>query len=314
MFTRASPYTPVNMIPDVYVNNLGAFGEYELPVIEALVFTAGIRGDVIWIDADKENNATEQGDSTDFTEVSGNLQLVWKPAEGLQIFTGLARSVRPPAPDELYIDVPAMAPAVTWRGNPHLKPTVNHQADLGVKYSTDRFYANASVFYSDLTDFINLYQASSTLKTYQNIDAKMWGAGFSSQVALPYNLFLKGAVSYVWGKNEDADHPLPEIPPFQGTVGVRYDNNTYFLEIAENFAARQDRVDRSLGETTTSDWSTTDIKAGFRYRGFSLYAGIYNLFDKFYYTYLSYVRDPFATGEKLPEPGRNFALTATYSF
>ena len=100
----------------------------------------------------------------------------------------------------------------------------------------------------------------------------------------------------------------------QGTVGVRYDNNTYFLEIAENFAARQDRVDRSLGETTTSDWSTTDIKAGFRYRGFSLYAGIYNLFDKFYYTYLSYVRDPFATGEKVPEAGRNFALTLTYSF
>jgi len=41
-----------------------------------------------------------------------------------------------------------------------------------------------------------------------------------------------------------------------------------------------------------------------------------NLFDKQYYNYLSYLRDPFASGvgNKVPEIGRNIYLTLGYRF
>lgn len=121
-------------------------------------------------------------------------------------------------------------------------------------------------------------------------------------------------VSYVEARNESAGTPLSEIPPLSGTVSVRYDNGTFFLEALENLAREQSRVDASLNETTTSGWATTDIKGGINYRSVSIIAGINNLFDKYYYSHLSYARDPFQSGVKVPENGRNVYFTLAYKF
>lgn len=315
-YTAAQPYAPLNMIPDVFVDNLGLFAEYELPLAERVKLRGGVRGDLTWIRADKANNATAQDDRTDFAEVSGNLQLTWTPVSGVELFAGLGRGVRTPDPEELYIDVPAMAPAVTWRGNPALRPTVNHQADLGVKYATGRYYVSASLFYSRLDDYVNLAAVSTTLKSYRNIDASLWGAEFGSQVSLPADLYLKGSLSYTEGENRDADRPLAEIPPLKGSLALRYDVERWFVEAVQNLTARQDRVDSGLNEQETAGWLTTDLKVGVKYGSLSLYGGVNNLLDKQYYSHLSYQRDPFASGVgfKVPENGRTFYLTVAYAF
>ncbi len=168
-------------------------------------------------------------------------------------------------------------------------------------------------FTAVLDDFIYLVP-SGTTRTFRNIDANIWGGEFSTQISLPYNLYLKGSFSYTEGKNETDDRPLSEIPPFTGTVALRYDVDKWFVEVAENFATKQHRVDGSLNEVPTDGWATTDVKAGFRYKGFSVYGGVYNLWDKFYYSYLSYLRDPFASGVKVPENGRNFYATIAYNY
>ncbi|BDV42384.1 ligand-gated channel [Geotalea uraniireducens] len=315
-YTAAQPYAPLNMIPDVFVDNLGLFAEYELPLAERVKLRGGVRGDLTWIRADKANNATAQDDRTDFAEVSGNLQLTWTPASGVELFAGLGRGVRTPDPEELYIDVPAMAPAITWRGNPALRPTVNHQADLGVKYATGRYYVSASLFYSRLDDYVNLAAVSTALKSYRNIDASLWGAEFGSQVSLPADLYLKGSLSYTEGENRDDHRPLAEIPPLKGSLALRYDVERWFVEAVQNFTARQDRVDSGLNEQETAGWLTTDLKAGVKYDSLSLYGGVNNLLDNQYYSHLSYQRDPFASGVgfKVPENGRNFYLTVAYAF
>lgn len=316
MYTMARPYTTLNMIPGVNVDNFGLFSEYELPITAALSIRGGLRGDLTRIKAEKSNNATAISNGTSFGEASANIQLTWKPLPGLELFTGLGRGVRTPDPEELYINVPAAPPAVTWRGNPRLEPTVNHQADLGVKYATDRFYVSSSLFYSDLHDYINFFRESPTVKSYQNIEATMWGAELAGQLSLPFDLFLKGSLSYTEGRNRDGDRPLAEIPPLRGLVSVRYDNGLWFFEVTENLARQQDRVDSGLNEQPTAGWATTDVKAGLNYRKWRLYAGVYNLFDKQYYSNLSYLRDPFSSGVgvKVPENGRNFYMTLAYEF
>jgi len=311
-------YRDTAMIPDVSIDNLGMFGEYELPVGSQFTLKGGLRGDLTWAEANKTNTLVSAGTSRDFTDVSANLQLTYTPLKGLDIFTGIARGTRPPDQQELYLDVPVAALSATsnyWHGNRDLKSTVNHQADIGARYSAERFYVNASVFYSDLQDYINFYQIPATFeKSYQNIHATMWGAELGSQVSLPLDLFLRGSLSYVEGQNETDNRALSEIPPFRGSVSLRYDNGSFFFEIMENLARKQDRVDSNLQETTTAGWATTDIKSGINYQGFSVMLGISNLFDKQYLSHLSYARDPFQSGVKVPENGRNVYLSLGYKF
>jgi iron complex outermembrane receptor protein len=151
-------------------------------------------------------------------------------------------------------------------------------------------------------------------KSYANIDATIWGAEFGSQVALPYDLFLRGVLSYVRGENDDSGEPLSEIPPFSGNVSLRYDNSQYFVETMVRFAAAQDRVDTSLKEDETAGWGVADLKAGKNWQQWSLVGGINNIFDKQYYSHLSYQRDPFASGVKVPESGAIVYLNLSYHF
>ncbi len=316
MYTPTAPYTTLNMIPDVGVDNFGLFVDYEIPLNNWFKVQAGIRGDLTWVKADSLNKASTLSNSTDFGEVSGNVRLNYTPVSGLDILLGLARGVRTPDPEELFISVPATPPAVTWQGNPGLNPTINHEVDLGVKYTSEKFYVNGTVFYSDLSDYVNFYSAAKTLKSYQNIDASMWGAEFGSQISLPHDLYLRGSLSYTEARNKDGHRPLSEIPPLRGMVSVRYDVDTWFFEVAENLAARQDRVDSGLNELPTAGWMTTDLKAGLNWNSLSIYGGVNNLLDKQYYSNLSYLRDPFTSGVgyKVPENGRNFYLTVSYKF
>ena len=303
--TAAGGYQDIAMIPNVFTDNLGLFAGYELAAAEKITVKGGIRTDQTWINADKPSNKSIN--STNFTTVSGNIQLIWTPVEHLEVTTGFGSGIRPPDAQELFIN------SSKQQGNPLLNPTRNNEVDLGVKYATERFFVKAAIFNSSLEDCINLVQ-SGTTRSYININANIWGAEFGSQISLPYDLFLKGSLSYTEGKNTTGGRPLSEMPPLKGMIALRYDVNTWFLEAAENFANNQDRVDVSLNEQATAGWMTTDLKGGYNYKVLSVYAGIYNLLDKFYYTSLSYQRDPFASGVKVPENGRNFNITVAYKF
>ncbi len=334
-------YTPQPMIPDVDVDNWGAFTEYTWPLAERWTLKGAARLDLTAVEAHRLSAArlaalyqpyfadSRLNDDADFAEVSGNLQLTWTPLSQLEFFVGFGSGSRSPDPQELFIGLQRIATlmmptATNWIGNPDLEPTRNNQADIGVKVSGDRLYASASIFYSDLSDYIYLVDvadpdgpAIGTLpaaRTYQNVEARLWGGELSAQLALPLDLYLRGVLSYTEGKNEDSGEPLVEIPPLQGNVSLRYDRDTFFAEITERFADRQNRVDNTLNEEETAGWAVTDVKAGVNWRRWSIYAGVNNVFDKFYFTHLSYQRDPFRTGEKVPETGAFGYLTASYRY
>ncbi|MGB3209593.1 MAG: TonB-dependent receptor [Desulforhopalus sp.] len=325
-------YAPQPMIPDVDINNFGVFAEYNWPLTLSLNLKGGARVDYTKTDAKDLTDTRlaslyqpyfdEDLDSeADFFEPSGNLQLSWQAADALELFTGIASASRTPDQQELYIGLQRMS-GKNWLGNPSLDATRNNQVDLGAKWTGSKIFASASVFYSSLTDYIYIVDspdpdgAGNLIKarTYQNIDAEIWGAEFGSQIALPYDLFLKGTLSYVRGENTDTDQPLAEIPPLSGSVSLRYDNGSYFAEVTERFAAEQDRVDTSLNEEETAGWGVTDLKAGINWQRWDLIGGINNVFDKFYLSHLSYQRDPFKSGVKVPEMGLFVYFNLSYRF
>lgn len=326
-------YQPQPMLPDVDATNVGVYSEYMVPMSEQLIFTGGLRVDFTDVEANdlsaarvlalyQPYSSSSFSNSTDFTEASGNLQLSWFPTDGIEVFTGLASGVRTPDAQELYIGLDRPSTKPTWIGNPNLDTTRNNQLDLGVKFSDDRYYLNTSVFYSSLDSFISVASVAdpdgagplAAAKTYQNVDAEMYGAELAGQYALPADLYLRTTLSYVRGENTDSNTPLAEIPPLSGNLSLRYDVGSFFVETTERFAQRQDRVDPNLDEEETAGYGVTDIKAGTQWEQWMLTGGVNNVFDSLYYSHLSYQRDPFSSGVKIPETGLLAYLTLAYKF
>lgn len=317
-------------IPDVTLQDLGLFGEYALKPTPKLSLRGGLRGDVARTTAAQIDETRlafyrayypDTQTRADNAELGGNVQAAYSLADGLELFGGLARGVRMPDPQERFIGI-RKAMGANWLGNPNLRPSKNHQADLGLRYRGEAYSVSASLFGSNIQDFVDLGTLPDPdgagpllqAKSYQNVDARLLGGELAMQAALPLDLFLLGGLSYVEGQNLTGNRPLAEMPPLKGRLGLRYDREAYFIEASESFASAQNRIDATLNETATPGWMTTELRAGAKWGNTTLSAGVNNLFDVDYSTHLAYLRDPFSAGVKVPESGRNFYLSVSQRF
>ena len=258
----ASGYQPQPMIPDVDIDNIGAFASYALPLGQGWTLKAGARIDHTTADAGELTAARlatvfqpyypgeSLEDNTDFTEFSGHLQATWQATDSLELFAGFGSGSRTPDAQELYINLVRPGTNPNWLGNPELTPTRNNQFDLGARLSGEAWFTKLSFFYSDLQDYIDVVElppSPKAARSYENVDATMWGGELSGQVALPSDFYLLGALSYVHGENDDTDEPLAEMPPLMGNISLRYDVDRWFVELTERFADDQDRVQGRRG-------------------------------------------------------------------
>jgi iron complex outermembrane receptor protein len=161
---------------------------------------------------------------------------------------------------------------------------------------------------------------NSQARSYENVNAQFFGGEVDLRFSLTQELFLFGGMSYVQARKETKPEKninssrVAEIPPLKTRIALRYDKGSYFGEVETLLSATQYRVDTDLNEQRTSGYGVVNIKVGGNFKGFTLNAGIDNIFDKKYYEYLSYQRDPFRSGVKVPEPGRTFYVNASYTF
>ena len=79
-----------------------------------------------------------------------------------------------------------------------------------------------------------------------------------------------------------------------------------FLRHTHNDA--QLRIDPSLNETVTPAWNRIDFGAVYTASTFLISLEIENLTNTLYYKSLSYLRDPFASGYRVLEPGTTIIL------
>ncbi len=84
-----------------------------------------------------------------------------------------------------------------------------------------------------------------------------------------------------------------------------------FLNIA--YEAEQTRVDPTLNETATPAWYRADIGINYELDKLKINLMLENITNQLYYKHLSYLRNPFASGANVFEPGRTVYLSFTYS-
>jgi iron complex outermembrane receptor protein len=338
--------------PDTSIKELGLFSEAAIPVALMTKLTVGMRYDYVNASTDKADLATTFGPvkgstpnqvyqaiyGTDATEdrtehnFSGLMRLERDMGQGVTLFGSLSRAVRTADATERYManmmgmgsDCGGMpnAGCTSWVGNPDLDPEKHHQIDLGLRYKTSMLNLSGSVFYNDVTDYIQRYNGQdmggrySNVSIYRNIDATLTGVEAEAQVRLSdvWRLNLMGA--YTYGQNDTDDTPLGQIAPFSGRFELVYDNSKLMAGVRVNTASKQTRIDsasskQDFGET--DGWATMDLFGSYNFTdNFQLSAGVTNVFDATYANHLN--RQLLGESVQVNEPGRSFYVRGTTKF
>jgi iron complex outermembrane receptor protein len=326
-------------IPDVNVVDLGLYGEYAYRIDDAWRISAGVRLDVATSTARLDRIPAEQASvvlaqwalfygpgmrqTANDVLVSGNVQADWQVSEPVSLYAGVGSAARVPDPQERYFALSgSRSPTGTWMagrvGFPELAPPRNNELDLGVKLATSRLLVKGQIFGSIVNDYIVIGKVAApsdptiSSQNYQNVLAYLAGFEVSARWSLPWNLYLSGALAYTYGQQADPGQPLQEVPPLAGSVGLRWDDRTFFAEVDAPFAAPQYRVDTAMNETTTPGWIVANVRAGAQWKGFKLFAGVTNVFDRYYFEFFNYLRSPYSSGQPVPEPGRAWYVGLVY--
>lgn len=213
------------------------------------------------------------------------------------------------APDleELYISVNKPMAKPNWRGNPNLDQTFRGGLRGMIAYEN----LSLDVYYSQIWNYVNLTKIleEKPIQTYDNIDARLIGANFSFT-----SEYADLNFSYTYGENLTDDSPLSEIRPFESTLTLRspkFWELTLFANVT--YEAEQTRVDVMLNESITSAWYKADIGIRYELDYLKINLMVENVTNQLFYKHLSYLRNPFASGADVFEPGRNVYLSFTYS-
>ncbi len=310
--------------PDTHIVDGGIFGEYDYrfaPHWRLVVGTrvdfvaAGAKPDVDTRLAYQRFSAAGADDVDTFeTNVSANGRLIYSPVSWLDLFVGAGRAVRTADATERYFAL-GPGPGGFYVGNPGLDPEESLEVDVGLRAGWGGLAVDGAFFYNRIDDYILQYilddqfpcpHGPCNLRGFRNIDhAALIGLDLGLSYAVREDLTLSGAFAYVHAENEADNTALPEIPPLEGRLGVRYEHADWgvWLHPTVRLVQSQHRIDSAFGENTTPGFVTADLSAGWRFLGrHELTINVVNLFDKTYYEHMTR-ENPFS-GREVFEPGR----------
>lgn len=250
----------------------------------------------------------------------------------LQFFAQWAMSYRAPTMSELYLNFtnPGLY-AVT--GNSDLKSETGQGIELGATLGNESFGGRVTVFHNRYRNFIaetalapdpNYPGLAFGVQSFENISkVEISGIELKAHKVFENGISLSGGLSYVYGKDMDANTFLRSVAPFKGIAGIGYERETWGVNLTGIFVGkmRDDHVATtfdapSYAIANLTGWWEPEFAKGMR-----IQAGVYNLTDETYYDALATrTLNPSTFGttnqakEFYSEPGRTFKLSLTQRF
>lgn len=252
--------------------------------------------------------------------------------DSTQLFMELGHSVRLPDPHELYLQYEQpQAPGNTlaWVGNPNLRSVKNTSLDLGYISRMQYFQVELKGFYSFINDLIYLemldpgsFEASplGTIRSFSNIDARLYGADLLLGLDLSDSLRLQGSLAYLHGSKHrmdgySGDDDLSEMPPIQGSVAVVFKGERWFGRAEIQVADSQLKVDQAIQEVSLEGYTIFNLVAACNLSQNTLWAvGVDNLGDQVYSIRNVNSRNPFSNFNVVNESGRFIYTSLRVSF
>jgi iron complex outermembrane receptor protein len=323
-------------IPDVDTEVAGLFVETARAVRSDVTLSWGVRVDGVRTTADaaKANlalyKAYKDSETTRRTDVvpSGKLRVTWTPQARVEVAGGIGHVSRVAEANERFFALRRMG--TDWVGNPDLEPSRNTGADVSVTLRLRRASVATSLFLHDVRNYIAVHTQprvamvpgvmNTRARSYANVDARLRGGEVSATAALSARLFLSADVSYTRGTQTPRpelgirSRNLAEMPPLRVQLRLRFDDGRLFAGVEGLASAAQRKVDADLGELPTPSAAVVNLHAGLRQGRFSATVGVANLLDQYFVDHLSFQRDPFRTGVRVPEPGRHGFVNVGWKF
>ncbi len=203
---------------------------------------------------------------------STSLGLVWRATETLSVAASLARSVKLPAPEELFSDGVHVATQTFELGDPNLQEETGLGLDLSLRYEGEHSSGELTLFRQDFDDFI--YQAFTggdedgfPVVLYSQTDAEFTGAEFKARLELyethGHHLHLQLSGDYVEAKLARNGGYLPRIPPMSLAAGVHYHSERWNGSAEVRWVDQQDKV--AVSESPTDGYTLFNASLGYRF-------------------------------------------------
>ncbi|EIW19341.1 MULTISPECIES: TonB-dependent copper receptor [Pelosinus] len=234
------------------------------------------------------------------------------------------------APVTSYVGIGhAQRPADYWerRTNFYLKPEKSTQLDTGLIYRSGKLNTSISLFYANIDDFILFKNANNSVtKTAENIDASLYGGEVDLIYSLNKHWTATASLAYVRGNNDADDKPLAQIPPLEGTLGLKYSHEKVEAGLLWRGVQAQTRYDLNSGSEIGYDLGESSgfgiLSANLAYKAtkqVTIAAGIDNIFDKNYSEFISRSGAAIpalgiASSFRVNEPGRTIWVKASYNY
>ncbi len=329
-------YAPQYSIPDARTLSLGGFADYRTDLTSRLGLAAGVRFDLARSAADAARANTDLYFAYHSTRSlaandafpSGHLQLDYELAAGLDLGLGLGHTVRIPDVRERYFALKRAGS--DWVGNPDLAVSRNSGLNVFLSYQAGSLSLRGDVFYNGIRDYVTIVDQAKVnavagimnthARTYENVDARIAGLETQATWTFAPGWSILASAAYVRGTRlavtdtGTARIDLPEIPPLTWRSVLRFDNGRLWSELEGVVAARQSKVDPLLMEEPTPGYELVNARLGLTVGPARIWLGLNNIFDARFYEHLSFFRDPFRSGARVYEPGRNLFLNVDYRF
>ena len=279
--------------------NIAMFSSYKKS-FGALDLEVGARYDDTQIDV-TDSSKTDRN----YNELNGHIFSIYNLDKDTKIFAGIGKSSRVPDARELYYA----------SANNDLEATKNYEVDLGFEKTIGDFNVKTKLFYSKLDDYI--YNTG----TFENIDAKIYGASVGGYYLLNDEFTLDYGVAYQRGKKDGnyADKDLAEIPPLKANLALTYEKDTSKFTTELVAVDSWNDYDSSAKEQELAGYAVVNMKYDRDLnKNFNLTLGADNIFDTTYastntYQDVTYVE---TGGDRvlLNDPGRYFYVNLKYTF
>ena len=320
-------------------NSFAVYTSYKKEINEKLNFSTGLRYNT--------GRTTASFDTTFFrfpftssninnSNLTGNIGLVFKPSERLQLNALASTGFRMPNIDDIG-KVFESAPGNVVVPNNQLKPEYAWNYEIGVQYNKpENINYYLSVFTTTLNNALTnrpfsfngqdsiMYDGTkSSVNAIQNVaNAKVWGIQLGWE--LFFNKHIKWQTKLNWIEGHETDDtkneqvPLRHAPPLFGSSAAQWQKNKFAFELntqfngqinSENLAPSEKAktaiyaLDKS-GKPFCPSWYTVNLKANYNIGKLQIHLGWENITNQRY--------RPYSSG--IVAAGSNLVTSLRYSF
>jgi hemoglobin/transferrin/lactoferrin receptor protein len=290
------------------------------------------------------NTGSPTPEGYDESELSAKLGVVYKISDEWSGFAQYAQGFRAPPLDAVNTGFTNFAGGYTTLPNPDLRPEQGESFELGFRRFSEGNSIEIAIFDNRYTDFIEGlavrgFNPLTGLLEFQarNLDqAEIKGVELKAryQLGAVNNIFqgvnLRAAYAYSEGENKENGTPLNSVNPQELVLGIGYlpSSERWSLEAVITAADRKDAndIDSSSLQTSgqaavvpfeTPGYAVLDLIGHYNINDkLKINWGVYNAMDKQVYQWSEeFLQDPLTTNfERLTQPGRNYSVTAKYTF